>query len=101
MADKAEVVQQEAKSPVIAAALSFFITGLGQAYNGELKKGAALFGIQAIITFVLVVLTVIVAFYAQLGALLCLPAFLIPFVIWLIGIYDAYKGAKGEPLLKF
>jgi TM2 domain-containing membrane protein YozV len=32
------------KNPGLAAVLSFFISGLGQIYNGQIAKGVGLFG---------------------------------------------------------
>ncbi|MEM2137713.1 MAG: hypothetical protein QW568_01360 [Candidatus Anstonellaceae archaeon] len=70
----------DAKNPLIAAVLSFVITGLGQVYCGKVKKGVVLF-IAAVI-----------------GAFL----FFIPgLLVWLFGIYDAYMTAQGKPVWKF
>ncbi len=71
------------KNPAIAGILSFFFFGLGQIYNGENKKGILLF------------------FGTYIGfAALILPGI----IIWMYGIYDAYKTAKkmniGEILSK-
>lgn len=66
------------KSPGIAAVLSFFITGLGQIYNGQILKGLVLMGIQ-IINGVLMV--VIIGFITY-------P------IVWIYGIYDGYKTAE-------
>jgi TM2 domain-containing membrane protein YozV len=61
------------KSPGIAALLSFFFTGLGQVYNGDLKRGV-LFLISTIV-----------------GLLF----FIIPgIIVWGYQIYDAYSTAK-------
>lgn len=66
------------KDPGIAAVLSFFVSGLGQIYNGEIGKGIAFMVVQ-LVNFALVF--VLVGF-------LTLPA------VWLFAIYDAYKSAE-------
>ncbi len=66
------------KSPILAAVLSFFIVGLGQVYNGQIKKGVILF-IAEIISGLL--------FIIFIGVVLCL-------IIWVYGMYDAYRSAQ-------
>ena len=65
------------KHAVLAAVLSFFFTGLGQIYNGQIGKGILLAALQVV------------------SVILC--AFLVGFVttplLWIYGIYDAYKVA--------
>jgi TM2 domain-containing membrane protein YozV len=62
---------QRQKNPWIGVALSFFIPGAGQAYNGEYGKAAIIF-----IAFVILLITIV-----------C------PIIIWAYGIYDAYTVA--------
>ena len=71
----AEVSRREKKkNPAIAAGLSLLFNGLGQAYNGQFARG------------VLVLL----------GSLLGLFVMIVPGVaIWVWGVYDAYRTAKG------
>ena len=71
----AEVSRRERKKyPAIAAGLSLVFNGLGQAYNGQFVRG------------VLVLL----------GSLLGLFLLIVPGVaVWLWGVYDAYRTAKG------
>jgi TM2 domain-containing membrane protein YozV len=66
------------KNPGLAAVLSFFITGLGQIYNGQIGKGIALFA------------------GAVVSGLLCavVIGFVLLPVIWLYGIFDAYRTAE-------
>jgi len=66
------------KSSGLAAVLSFFITGLGQIYNGEIFKGIILMLIQLVNG----ALTVILIGY------LFLP------IVWLYGIINAYRAAE-------
>jgi TM2 domain-containing membrane protein YozV len=66
------------KNPGIAAVLSFLICGLGQIYNGQILKGLILvvcYGISWGLTFVLV-------------GWIFVP------ILWIYGIYDAYKNAE-------
>ncbi|NHM26936.1 hypothetical protein G7K71_08060 [Desulfofundulus sp. TPOSR] len=66
------------KNPGLAAVLSFLVCGLGQIYNGQIGKGIGLFvaaGISGLLC------TVVIGF-------ILLP------VVWLYGIYDAYKTAE-------
>jgi len=69
------------KNPVIAGILSFLIVGLGQVYAGKPKRGIVLF----IVSVVLAILSWLIV-----------PGILV-FACWLVGIYDAYVLAQGEP----
>ena len=66
------------KNEGFAAVLSFFITGAGQIYNGQLMKGVLLFVFQL--------------FNLLLSILVIPMIFLI--VVWIYGIWDAYSTAK-------
>jgi TM2 domain-containing membrane protein YozV len=72
------IAPQPMKNPGIAMLLSFFITGAGQIYNGQLMKGIVLIGIQ-IINFWLMWLLIGFVTYA---------------IVWIYGIYDANKTAQ-------
>jgi len=66
------------KNPGLAAVLSFFICGLGQIYNGQIFKGIVFiicYGIAWALTFVLI-------------------GWLIVPILWIWGMYDAYKNAE-------
>jgi len=65
------------KNPGIAAVLSFFWTGVGQIYNGQLMKGLILIVVQLINSALMFVLIGFITF----------P------LVWIWGIYDAYKEA--------
>ncbi len=78
---QSQIVQTPAKikDPGTAAVLSFFITGAGQIYNGQLGGGIVLL-VSAIVTF-------IVGFI--------IPVFwVISWGIWVLAIYDAYTEAQ-------
>lgn len=66
------------KHPGIAAVLCFFWTGLGQIYNGQILKGILLIilqGINSLLMFVLI-------------------GFITYPIVWIWGMYDAYKTAE-------
>ena len=71
-------VQQTMKSPGTAAIASFLFAGLGQIYNGEFAKGLGIMIIQ-VINVVLMFLII---------------GFLTYPIVWILGIYDAYKSAE-------
>lgn len=66
------------KNPGAAALLSFFITGAGQIYNGQVGKGLILMVVQAVNVLLMFVLI----------------GFLTYFVVWAFAIYDAYSVAE-------
>jgi len=68
------------KDPGIAAVLSFFISGLGQIYNGDMAKGFIIMGIQVINIFLMFLLIGFITF----------P------LVWLFAIWDAYRVAKNS-----
>lgn len=69
------------KTPVVALILSLLIPGVGQFYNGDMKKG----GLILLGAIILGVIT------AGIGSL----------VLWVYGMYDAYQVADGKiPLWK-
>ena len=66
------------KNPGIAAVLSFFVTGLGQIYNGQIAKGIIL----------------IIVYGISWCLMLVLIGFITTPVLWIWGIYDAYRTAE-------
>jgi TM2 domain-containing membrane protein YozV len=66
------------KNAGVAAVLSFFITGLGQIYNGQIAKGILFIVIQAI-NFLLM--------YVLVG-------FVTAPIFWIWGMVDAYRTAE-------
>lgn len=66
------------KNPGLAEVLSFFWMGLGQIYNGEIAKGVffiVIFAISAVMMIILI-------------------GFLTTPLLWIWGMYDAYKSAE-------
>ena len=66
------------KNPGLAAVLSFFWMGLGQIYNGELAKGIFFIIIYSISAVLMIILN----------------GFLTTPILWIWGMYDAYKSAE-------
>ena len=67
-----------AKNPGLAAVLSFFFSGLGQIYNGQILKGL-LFMVVQVVNFVLAF--VVIGLFTG-------------FVVWVWAIVDAYTSAE-------
>jgi TM2 domain-containing membrane protein YozV len=67
-------------NPGVAAVCSFFITGLGQIYNGELFKGIILMVIQGV----------------NVALMFVVVGFLTFPLVWIYGVWDAHKVAKEK-----
>lgn len=91
----AQPVYQERKNAVLAAVLSFIISGLGQIYCGRVKRGAAIL----VIAFLLFLFFVAVAGSVSDDPYADRNAPFIPFFMWLFfwlwNISDAYKLAEN------
>jgi len=66
------------KNPGLAAVLSFFWTGLGQIYNGQIAKGVGLIVLYGVSWLLMIVLI----------------GFITTPLLWLYGMWDAYKSAE-------
>ena len=66
------------KNPGLAAVLSFFYMGLGQIYNGQIAKG----------------ILFIVFYSISILLMLILVGFITTPVLFIYGMYDAYKSAE-------
>lgn len=66
------------KSEGLAAVLSFLWCGLGQIYNGQIGKG----------------IVMVVVYLIMLALFWLIVPLIVAFVMWIWGIYDAYKTAK-------
>jgi len=77
------LVARGPKSPILALILSFFISGLGQLYNGEIGKGVGF------------LIAYFVA-WACFWALIWLPVihWIPSAVVWVWGMVDAYQSAE-------
>ena len=67
-----------AKNPGVAAVLSFFFSGLGQIYNGQILKGLLFMAVQ-VVNFVLSF--VVIGLFTG-------------FIVWVWAIIDAYTSAE-------
>lgn len=73
------------KNPGLAAILSFFWTGLGQIYNGQISKGIVFIVVQGINAMLMFVIIGFITF----------P------IVWIWGMIDAYKAAETYNLHNF
>jgi hypothetical protein len=78
------------KSPIVAAALSALLPGLGHLYLGRVPKAAGMFAAIGGLEFLGFDLDL-----TGIGALLGVPMELSGFGLWLYGIADAYRVAKA------
>lgn len=67
---------------ILAAILSFFIPGLGQAYAGDIKKGIIFF----VVAFIIILLAMLV-FKTWI-------IYILSFIISIYAAYDAYQMAE-------
>lgn len=70
------------KSMFLAMLLSFFLTGIGIAYAGNVKKGLIYFGIGIILSILNMYVSSIFGIFV--------------FVFWIFALYVTYKEVKGE-----
>ena len=77
------VVVRNPRNPGVAAVLSFFYSGLGQIYNGEIAKGVLL----------------LVLYFISLLAMFIVIGFITTPLLWLYGMFDAYKTAERLNLI--
>ncbi len=83
------------KEPLFSIILSFLFPGLGQIYNGQMKKGIIL-----IVAYLALWIGVFIVYFAGsvvtmgVGALCCMPIFIVPLIEWIYGMYDAYTVAN-------
>lgn len=73
------------KNPIIALLLSFLFPGVGQIYNGQILKGA----IILVAYFGIIFLAIALSFF-----LIGICLFVVPVIIWLYAMYDAYTSAN-------
>lgn len=79
------------KEPILSLVLSFFIPGLGQVYNGQLVKGIVIFALYVFLWIVSGALMFVLIGFCTM---------VLPLLLWLYAIYDAYSVAgkinRGE-----
>ncbi len=72
------------KDPGIAVVLSFFFTGLGQIYNGQIGKG---------LLFIVIQIINVLLMFVVIG-------FITGPLFWIYGMYDAYNVAKATHMIQ-
>ena len=75
-------------SPGIAAVLSFIFNGLGQLYNGEIKKGLIIMTATSV-SLMVIIIGAIIAFHWILTQQLAFTEFIVGAIIFIIGIITA------------
>ena len=70
--------QKNDKNPAVAAILSFFLMGLGQAYNGQMVK--------AVVFLILYAISVFLTFF--------IIGFVTTPLLWIWSILDAYSSSQ-------
>ena len=76
--------QKNDKNPAVAAILSFFLMGLGQAYNGQTAK--------AVVFLILYAVSIFLTFY--IIGFVTIP------ILWIWSIVDAYRSSQKIKSLK-
>jgi TM2 domain-containing membrane protein YozV len=89
------------KESLLSAGLSLILPGAGQVYNGQIAKGVILAVLYLGSMAVILVLIVLAAMYARRACWFCLPTFILPLIVLVYAIYDAYGTAEkinnGQP----
>jgi hypothetical protein len=99
--------EQNIKShPGVAAVLSFLFSGLGQLYNGQIKKGLLIIFFSALSVFILVIGSMFIAvwilgkailgFELTLGLILFFIGLVLICVLAIYSIIDAYQTAAKK-----
>jgi TM2 domain-containing membrane protein YozV len=70
--------QKNDKNPAVAAILSFFFMGLGQAYNGEIAK--------AVVFLILYAISIFLTFF--------IIGFVTTPILWIWSMVDAYRSSQ-------
>jgi TM2 domain-containing membrane protein YozV len=106
---KQEIIEEESlrksvREPGIAAVLSFCFNGLGQIYNGQIRKGITIMGFSVIFMTCVIVTAVYLAYIFWLNPqqiiqlwlwfLFLMLSIIAVGIIGIYSIYDAYKGSK-------
>ena len=92
--------------PGIAAVLSFLFNGLGQIYNGQLKKGLLLVAISSLSMLIMIISAILIGcwfmgeVFSPVHLIFSVAGFILAVVfIGILGVYsifDAYKTASGK-----
>ena len=92
--------------PGVAAVLSFLFNGLGQLYNGQLKKGLLLIFFSALSMFIFLIGSMLIGYWLLgkflfrqeliLGLSLFVVGLILICILGLYSIFDAYKVASKK-----
>lgn len=93
--------------PGVAAVLSFVFSGLGQIYNGQIKRGLLLIALSSLGIVSIIIGAVIIIYWIKLqfgnitqnlimGVALFLSGLILVVVLGIYSIFDAYKVAKAK-----
>jgi len=90
--------------PGLAAVFSFIFNGLGQIYNGQIKKGLWLIFLSSVSLFVLILGALLLGYWAVgkityrsaliSGAVLFTAGLILICIIGIYSIFDAYRTAE-------
>lgn len=91
-------------NPGVAAVLSFVFSGLGQIYNGEIKKGLLLIALSTVSMLAIIIGAVLIGYWLRfpftnkqglfIGIALFLSGIIVVMVVGIYSIFDAYKVAN-------
>jgi TM2 domain-containing membrane protein YozV len=97
-------MEKERSHPGMAAVLSFVFNGLGQIYNGQIKKGLAIIFFSSLSMFIFIIGAILIGFWLfgktisswQIisGVLLFSFGLVLICVLGIWSIFDAYNVAK-------
>jgi hypothetical protein len=100
------VVESKGPNPGIAAVLSFVFSGLGQIYNGQIKKGLFVIFLSCLSIFILIIGAILIGlwlfgkviFVGQLvwGITIFAVGLLLICILGIWSIIDAYNVAKRD-----
>jgi hypothetical protein len=101
------MLEQNIKShPGVAAVLSFIFSGLGQLYNGQLKKGLLIILFSVLSIFIIIIASLLIAMWMlgkvifgwqlALGLVLFFISLLLICVLAIYSIIDAYQTAAKK-----
>ena len=97
-------MEKENIQPGMAAVLSFIFNGLGQIYNGQIKKGLFIIFLSSISMFIFIIGAILIGFWlfgklissgqVVSGFLLFFSGLVLICVLGIWSIFDAYSVAK-------
>ncbi len=99
-------MDKEKSHPGTAAVLSFIFNGLGQIYNGQIKKGLFIIFFSCLGMFIFIFGAILIGFWifdrvvfstqAISGFLFFFLGLIFTSILGIWSIFDAYKVAKGN-----